>query len=75
MQVDDNTGTDVYYLNMQAVSYRFESVLCCRIRQQSAHQGWVDWARQRFRNAVLELATIAMRVLARGTLLNFPISL
>ena len=78
MHVGGNTGTDVYYLNIQAMSYRFECILCRLIRrcwQQSRHADWSEWAKQRLRSAILELDTIAMRVLASGTLQDFPISL
>jgi hypothetical protein len=78
MHVGRNTGTDVYYLNIQAMSYRFECILCrliLRCWQQSRHADWNEWAKQRLRSAILELDTIAMRVLARGTLQDFPISL
>ncbi|KAF2228834.1 hypothetical protein EV356DRAFT_537744 [Viridothelium virens] len=77
MHVGGNTGTDVYYLNAQAMSYRFECILCRLIRrcwQQSQHADWSDWAKQRLRSAILELDTIAMRVLTSGTLQDFPIS-
>ncbi|KIW35708.1 uncharacterized protein PV07_02392 [Cladophialophora immunda] len=77
MHVGGNTGTDVYYLNIQAMSYRFECVLCRLIRrcwQQSRHTEWSEWAKQRLRSAVLELDTIAIRVLASGTLHDFPMS-
>ena len=78
MRVGDNTGTDVYYLEIQAMSYRLECILCRLIRrrwQQSVHAEWSEWAKQRLHAATLELDTIAMRVLASGTLASFPISL
>ena len=78
MYVGDNTGTDVYYLNVQAMSYRFECILCRLMRrtwEQSRHADWSDWAKQRLRSAVLELDTIAMRVLASDTLQGFPMPL
>ncbi|KIX03057.1 uncharacterized protein Z518_06607 [Rhinocladiella mackenziei CBS 650.93] len=62
MHVGGNTGTDVYYLNIQAMSYRFECILCRLIRrcwQQSRHADWSEWAQQRLRSAILELDTIA----------------
>ncbi|KAK3048838.1 hypothetical protein LTR09_009733 [Extremus antarcticus] len=75
MHVVGNTGTDVYYLTMQAMSYRYECILCRRIRRQhSRHPDWSEWAKQRLRSAILELDTIAMRVLTSGTLQDFPIS-
>ncbi|KAF2491345.1 hypothetical protein BU16DRAFT_594212 [Lophium mytilinum] len=77
MHVSGNTATDVYYLNIQAMSYRYECVLCRLIRrglQQSQHADWSAWAKQRLRSAILELDTIAMRVLASDTLQDFPIS-
>ena len=77
LDVGENTGSDVYYLHIQAMSYRFECVLCLIRRrwQQSEHTDWSEWAKQRFRSAILELDTIAMRVLASDTLLDFPIAL
>ena len=75
MHMDGNTGTDVYYLNIQALSYRFECILCRLIRrgcQQSGYADWSEWAKQRLRSAILELDTIAVRVLASGTLQDFP---
>lgn len=78
MHMDGDTGTNVYYLNIQAMSYRFECILCRLIRrswQQSRHADWSEWAKQRLRSAILELDTIAMRVLASGTLQDFPVSL
>jgi hypothetical protein len=78
MHVDGSIGADVYYLTMQAVSYRFECVLCRLIRhcwQQTQHADWSEWAKQRLRSAILELDTITKRVLASGTLQDFPISL
>ncbi|KAG0644947.1 Fusaric acid cluster transcription factor [Hyphodiscus hymeniophilus] len=76
MHVGGNIGIDVYYLNIQAMSYRFECILCRLIRrglQQSQHADWREWAKGRLRSAMLELDTISMRVLASGTLQNFPI--
>lgn len=78
MSVDGNPGTDVYYLNVQAMSYRFECILCRLIRrhwQQSRHVDCSEWAKQRLRSAILELDTIAVRVLASDTIHDFPISL
>lgn len=78
LHVGGDTGTSVYYLNIQAMSYRFECILCRLIRrrwQKSQHADWSEWAKQRLRSAILELDTIAMRVLASGTLHNFPMSL
>ena len=78
MHVSGNTGTDVYYLNIQAMSYRFECILCRLIRrclQQSQHADWREWAKERLRSTILELDTISMRVLASGTLQDFPTSL
>lgn len=75
MHVGGNTGTDVYYLNIQAISYRFECILCRLIRRRwhhARHVDWSEWAKQRLRSAILELDTIAMRVLASGTLQDFP---
>ncbi|VUC35401.1 unnamed protein product [Clonostachys rosea] len=64
MHVSGDTGTDIYYLNVQAMSYRFECVLCRLIRrvwQQSQNTGWNEWVKQRLRSSILELDTIAMR--------------
>ena len=75
MHVDGSTGTDVCYLDVQAISYRYECILCRLIQrnwQQSQHAEWSKWAEQRLRSAILELDTIVMRVLASGTLQDFP---
>ncbi|CAG9970344.1 unnamed protein product [Clonostachys byssicola] len=77
MHVSEDTGTDVYYLNIQAMSYRFECVLCRlmrRVWQQSQHTDWSEWVKVRLRSTILELDTIAMRVFSSGTLRNFPMS-
>lgn len=76
MHVTGDIGTNIYYLNAQATSYRFECVLCRFIRrtwQRSEHSDWSEWARGRFRSAVLELDTIMARTLANGNLEQFPI--
>ncbi|KAM0454498.1 hypothetical protein ACHAPV_008369 [Trichoderma viride] len=75
MHVGGNTGNDVYYLDIQAMSYRFECILCRLIRhrlQQSQHADWSEWAKERLRSGILELDMISMRVLANGTLQDFP---
>ncbi|KAI0544898.1 fungal-specific transcription factor domain-containing protein [Xylaria curta] len=77
MQVDDNNKNDIYYLNVQAMSYRFECILCRLVQrrcQQFRYGDWSEWAKQRLRTAILELDMIAMRVLASGTLQDFPIA-
>ncbi|KAH8817381.1 hypothetical protein F5884DRAFT_897032 [Xylogone sp. PMI_703] len=77
MHIHGNTGTDIYYLNVQAMSYRFECILCRLIRrcwQQSQHADWSEWAKQRLQSAILELDTITMRVLASGTIQDYPVS-
>jgi hypothetical protein len=78
MHVSEDTGTNIYYLNIQAMAYRFECVLCGlmrRVWQQSQHTDWSEWVKVRLRSAILELDTIAMRVFSSGTLQNFPMSL
>lgn len=78
LHVDADTETDVYYLNVEAMSYRFECILCRLMRRsflQSRHEDWSDWTSQRLRSAVLELDAIAMRVLTSGILHDFPITL
>lgn len=78
MSVVGSTRTNVYYLNVQVMSYRYECILCRLIRrrwQQSQHADWSEWANQRLRSAILELNTIVMRVLATGTLHDFPMPL
>ncbi|TWU77393.1 hypothetical protein ED733_006184 [Metarhizium rileyi] len=77
MHVGGDTRTDVYYLNIQAMSYRFECILCRLIQrclQQSQHADWIEWAKERLRCAILELDLISLRVLASGTLQDFPMS-
>ena len=75
MHVETSTRTDTYYLNIQAMSYRFECVLCREIRRQPQNMDRIGYAKQRVRSAMLELDTIAMRVLALGTLWEFPVIL
>lgn len=78
MHVSEDTGTDVYYLNIQAMSYRFECVLyrlMRRVWQQSQHTDRSEWVKVRLRSAILELDMVAMRVFSSGTLQNFPMSL
>nr|POE90156.1 fusaric acid cluster transcription factor fub12 [Quercus suber] len=73
-----NIETDVYYLNIRAMSYRYECILCRLMRrcwQQSSHPDWYEWAKQRLQSATLELDTIAVRVMASGTLREFPMGL
>jgi hypothetical protein len=78
MHVGGNAGNDVYYLDIQAMSYRFECILCRLIRhrlQQTQHAEWSEWANERLRSGILELDMISMRVLASGTLQDFPMPL
>ncbi|KAK4503089.1 hypothetical protein PRZ48_006516 [Zasmidium cellare] len=76
LHLDDNAGHDLYYIHLQALSYRYECILCRLIRRQrNRPEEWKEWAKQRLRAATLELDTMAMRVLASGTLQDFPISL
>jgi hypothetical protein len=78
LHVIGRTGTDMYYLHIQAISYRFECILCRLIRSryhQSGNSDWSEWAKQRLRSAILELDMIATRVLASGTLYDFPVAL
>lgn len=78
MNCDGVAARDIYYLNIQALAYRFECILCRRIRracQRSGQVEWCNWAKQRVRFAILELDTIAMRVLASETLEDFPMPL
>ncbi|KAF2171706.1 hypothetical protein M409DRAFT_63319 [Zasmidium cellare ATCC 36951] len=75
LHLDENAGNDLCYLHIQAMSYRFECIVCRLIlRQRSRSADGKEWAKQRLRSAILELDTIAMRVLASGTLQDFPIS-
>ncbi|CEJ91840.1 hypothetical protein VHEMI07528 [[Torrubiella] hemipterigena] len=74
MHINNTAETDVYYLNMQAMSYRLECILFRVIRHRWPNTEWSDWPTQRLRAAILELDTIAMRVLAKGTIRDFPIS-
>jgi hypothetical protein len=81
MHIGDNFshGTDVYYLDVLATSYRFESILCRLLRRRrrwhSQHVDWSEWAKQRLRSAILELDTIAKRVLTNGNIQDFPMCL
>ena len=78
IHVNGNIGTDVCYLTIQAMSYRYECVLCRQILRACRRLGradWREWAKQRLRSAILELDMIATRILASGTLEAFPITL
>ena len=78
LYVDENADTDLYYLNILALSYRFECILCRLIRRQwlqPTYAEYVDRAKQRLRSAILELDMIAMRVLPGGNLHEFPVTL
>ena len=68
-----STGADIHYLNIQAMAYRLECILCRLIRR--SWQEWSEWAKQRLQSALLELDTIARRVLANGNIHEFPITL
>lgn len=75
MHVAETDRNDVYYINLRALSYRFECILyrlILRRWRQSEHTDWSEWAAQRLQSAILELDTIAMRVLSSGTLHDFP---
>lgn len=77
MHMGESFEADVYFLSIQAMSYRFECILCRLIRrrwERSQNPDWGDWAKKRLRSAIFELDTITKRVLSRGTLLCFPIS-
>ncbi len=71
----DNTGTDTYYLSIQALSYRYECILCRQIRRKSENAEWTRFAKQRLRSAMLELDTIIMRVLAEENVQVYPVFL
>ncbi|KAH6890680.1 hypothetical protein B0T10DRAFT_486434, partial [Thelonectria olida] len=78
MQIGDpfHNG-DIYYPEALATSYRFESIMCRLIRRHrrySQDASWSGWAKQRLRSAILEMDTIAKRVLANDTLRKFPIN-
>jgi hypothetical protein len=75
MHVEGTTGSNICYLHAQALSYRFECMLCRMIRRRSQPSDWVEWANQRLRSAIVELDTIALRVSASGTFHKFPVSL
>lgn len=78
MFADGNTGSDVCYLSIKGLSYRFECILCRLIRRywkQSQHADYYEWAKQRLRSAIFELDTITKTVLSEDILQMFPISL
>lgn len=78
LHVGENTKSDRHYLNLQGTSYRFECILCRWIRrgwQQPPPADWSDWVKERLQSAILELDAIFMRILASGTLLEYPMSL
>lgn len=78
MHSSGSSEINICFLSIQALSYRFECILCRLIRRRgegSQAPVWVDLAKSRLRIAIFELDTITKRVLSSGTLLCFPISL
>jgi hypothetical protein len=75
MHVDGSPGLNVYYLHAQALSYRFECMLCRMMRRRYRDSSWVEWTDQRLRSAIVELNAIALRASVGGTLQEFPVSL
>ncbi|KAG5657357.1 hypothetical protein KAF25_005921 [Fusarium avenaceum] len=66
---------DIYLLEALTISYRFECImfrLLYRGRWKARDTNVRDWARQRFRSAMLELDTIVKRVLVDNTILEMP---
>lgn len=78
MQIrDQSPDGDIYYAELRGSSYRFESIICRLIRRrwQSRNVERCEWAKQRLRSAIFELDAIAGRMLANGTIQEFPVSL
>ncbi|KAF5013581.1 hypothetical protein FDECE_441 [Fusarium decemcellulare] len=77
---DPSYGGDIYFYEALAMSYRFESIACRRLRRRRWHgdedrdASWSEWTKQRLRSAIFELDTIVSRVLTNGTIHKFPIS-
>ncbi|KAH8738441.1 hypothetical protein BGZ61DRAFT_440039 [Ilyonectria robusta] len=77
MQIrDQSSDGDMYYAELRGSSYRFEFVICRLIRRrwQSRDAERCEWAKQRLRSAIFELDAIAGRMLANGTIQDFPVS-
>jgi len=76
LQLEDSTQSDMYYLVLQALSYRYECVLYRRThRQKMRQQTAVENAKQRVHTSKMELDAITMKALASGKLQNFPVTL
>lgn len=78
MQIrDQSSDGDIYYAELRGSSYRFEFVISRLIRRrwQSRDAERCEWAKQRLRSAMFELDAIAGRMLANGTIQDFPVSL
>ncbi|KAF4470374.1 cutinase transcription factor 1 beta [Fusarium albosuccineum] len=77
---DPSYGGDICFYEALAMSYRFESIACRRLRRRRWHgeedrdASWSEWTKQRLRSAIFELDTIVSRVLTNGTIHKFPIS-
>ena len=78
MHVDGDLAydTSIYYLDVLALSYRFDSILCrlltrCK-RWTPLNIDWKEWAKQRLRFTIIELDSIAKRILINGIIQYLP---
>jgi hypothetical protein len=75
---DSLQDNDIFLLEALTTSYRFESImfrLLHRGRWKVRDDNVREWAKQRFRSAMLELDTIVKRVLVDNTIREMPTTL
>ena len=74
---DQAPDDDIYYAELRGTSYRFETMICRLIRHrwQPRDTDRREWARQRLRSAMFELDAITRRMLEKGAIQEFPVSL
>ncbi|QPC70646.1 hypothetical protein HYE68_001398 [Fusarium pseudograminearum] len=72
---DSSTNDEMYLLEVLTTSYRFECVLCRSVRRGRwgiRSEDVRKWARERFRDATLELDSILKKVLLSGIIKKIP---
>lgn len=73
---DQAPDDDIYYAELRGSSYRFETMICRLIRHRRPRDtDRCEWARQRLRSAMFELDAITRRMLEKGAIQEFPVSL
>lgn len=75
---DSPTNDEMYLLEVLTTSYRFECVVCRSLRRGRwgiRSEDVRKWARDRFRDATLELDSILKKVLLSGIIKKIPTTL